>query len=91
MLVRHIPACRSELQPYDQTMVPLVRIAAITQQLQVISRCTKIPNWSYQNVILEVKAPVGLCFKLTSLIIIAFSDSFTPDYDISHRQMRKFT
>ena len=47
MLACQIPACRSELQPYDQTMVPLVRIAAITQQLQVIFRCTKIPNWSY--------------------------------------------
>ena len=52
------------------TLIHLVRITAITQQFQVIFRCRNIPSWSCYNAFLELKAPLGLAFKL--LIIIAF-------------------
>ena len=52
------------------TLVHLARITAVTQQIQVVFRCTNIPSWSYHNAFLELKAPLGLGFKLTSLIII---------------------
>ena len=65
------------LQPCHMTLVHLVRNTAITQQFQVQFRCTKIPSWSCYNAFLELKAPLGLGFKLTSLLIIALSESFT--------------
>ena len=81
MLACQIPACRSDLNITKicnhMNSVHLLRNTALTQQFQVVFRCTKIPRCSYYNAFLEEKAPLGLGFTLTLCIIIDFSDSFT--------------